>query len=141
VGIGYSLPMTDKCESSGIALLKEQIKHERELREQTARNNELALEKQASEYERRLDELNHAHARSLEDRTQFLQANIYEQTQKELAAWKLQVTTDTTIMAERLKADQVATATALASNQRMVNWIMSALMIMLAVANFLYARK
>jgi len=121
-------------------LLETKLQHERELREAAERATAAALEKQAAEYERRLAELNGAHARSLQDRADFVQRSIYEQTQKELATWKLQVTAEQTIMAERLRADQVAAATALATSQRTVNLTLTGFMVILAIANFVLAR-
>lgn len=61
------------------AYVERLIAHEAQLRqtELAARDHALAI--QAAEYERRLDSLNHAHARSLEERTHTLPREIFEQ--------------------------------------------------------------
>lgn len=46
---------------------------------------------QADELARRLDELNHAHAKATEDKMQFLPREVFEQSQKEERSWREQV--------------------------------------------------
>jgi hypothetical protein len=136
--------------AADLAVLREQIKHERELREMTTRMADAERARQASEYERRLEELNGAHARALQDRTELVQKSVYDLTQRDLAAWKLQVTAENTVLAERLRADQVATAdrlrkdaadmaNAIAHSQRLVSTFLGVLMFVLAVVNFILA--
>jgi hypothetical protein len=135
-----------------IVMLKEHIAHERELREQATAMADIERDRQAAEYERRLEELNGAHARALQDRTELVQKSVYDLTQRDLAAWKLQVTTENTLLAERLRGDQVTTADrlrkdaadmalAIARNQRLVSLILGGLMFALAVANFFLAQS
>jgi GH35 family endo-1,4-beta-xylanase len=97
--------------------LKEEIAHERELREQATEMANIALARQAIEYERRLEDLNGAHAQRLADRSELVQKSVYELTQRdlgvyqrEMAEWKLQVTAENTLLAERLRAEQAASA-------------------------------
>ena len=52
----------------------------------------MALEKQAVEYERRLESLNHAHQRQINDKATFLSRETYEIFKKEFDAWKLELT-------------------------------------------------
>lgn len=42
------------------------------------------LQTQAKEYQRRLDELNHAHERSQENKAEFVNINLYRQAMREL---------------------------------------------------------
>lgn len=60
--------------------INKEIAHLRELRH----GDKETLEKQAKEYERRLTELNHAHARSQEDKAQFLTIAVYEAKHQDL---------------------------------------------------------
>jgi len=46
---------------------------------------------QATELSRRLDELNHAHAKSVEDKAQFLPREVFDQSQREERSWREQV--------------------------------------------------
>lgn len=116
----------------------QQVEREKELRELSEQKTDLALKKQALEYERRLDDLNHAHARSLEDRAAYVQREIYEQTQKDFQNWKVQVTADSTQLAERLRSEQAATASALATSQRFVNWMLAAISLVMGLAGLLW---
>jgi len=138
--------------ASDIAVLKIQINHERELREQAIKMADAERLRYEAEMARRLEELNGAHARQISDRSELVQKSVYDLTQRDLASWKLQVTTENTLLAERLRADQVATAdrlrqdaadmaNAIARNQRLVSLILGGLMCVLAVANFLLAHS
>jgi len=138
--------------AADLAVLKEQIKHERELREQAVMMANAERLRYEAEMARRLEELNGAHTRQLADRTELVQKSVYDLTQRDLASWKLQVTAENTLLAERLRADQVATAdrlradaadmaNAIARNQRLVSLILGGLMCVLAVANFLLAHS
>jgi hypothetical protein len=49
---------------------------------------EKALQLQAAEYMRRLDELNHAHQKAMEDKAEFLKKEVFEQGQKEVSMWR-----------------------------------------------------
>jgi len=46
---------------------------------------------QAEELARRLDELNHAHAKQVQDRGEFLTRAVFDQSQKEERSWREQV--------------------------------------------------
>lgn len=72
-------------------LISSEIRHERELREQAMEQRDWALSKQAEEYERRLGELNHAHAKANEDKQAFLLKITYENFIKEFDSWKLEI--------------------------------------------------
>lgn len=74
-------------------LIEQRIQHERELREANAIQLNLALEKQAAEYERRLDELNHAHARALNDRESFVTKDVFDIHCREFQTWRLDIAT------------------------------------------------
>jgi hypothetical protein len=78
------------------------VQHERELREQNAKALEQALKLQAHEYDRRLDQLNGEHQRALEDKAQYLQRIVFDQSQKDFAAWKEQYHNDHAALAERI---------------------------------------
>lgn len=60
-----------------------------------------ALSLQALEYERRLDELNHAHAQSVLDKAQFLQRDTYEKSERELIEWRRGVDAVLTVLKDR----------------------------------------
>ena len=128
-------------DAAGIAVLKEQIRHERELRELAVKMAEAERLRYEAEVARRLEELNGAHANALADRTELVQKSVYELTQRELAAWKLQVTTDMALMAERLRGDQVSAVNRLARSQWVASFTLGVLMFVLAVANFLLAHR
>ena len=61
-----------------VAVLKEQIKGLRELIVQQDKSVEKALELQAREYERRLDDLNHAHKQAVETQATFVSREVYD---------------------------------------------------------------
>lgn len=52
---------------------------------------EKALIKQAIEYERRLNDLNHAHAQAQEVQNTYLPREIHEKAQSELRIWQIEV--------------------------------------------------
>jgi hypothetical protein len=64
------------------------IKHEREVRQTRADALAKAVEIQAIETLRRLDELNHAHATAMENWRQSLPRELFEQWREEHAKWK-----------------------------------------------------
>ena len=88
-------------QATKIAILEERI---------SAANK--ALEKQAVEYERRLDKLNNAHERAQIDRHEFLTKATYETALKEWNLWRDNVSTRLDIMLGRdaTKAATVAIA-------------------------------
>ncbi len=47
-----------------------------------------AIRLQAAEYERRLSELNHEHARAREDRNKFVTTDLFYSKQDELTKWR-----------------------------------------------------
>ncbi len=47
-----------------------------------------AIRLQANEYERRLTELNHAHARATDDRNKFVTTDLFYSKQDELSKWR-----------------------------------------------------
>lgn len=69
-------------------LMDERTRYEREIL--STRENLLkeALLKQASEYERRLTELNHAHATAMENWARSMPRELFEQWEKEYDKWK-----------------------------------------------------
>ena len=87
-------------------LREQDVQHERDLREQAERSAAHQLGKQAAEYERRLTDLNHSHARSLQDKAEFLQKSLYDQTQADFQEWKLGVATDLAAREARIKESQ-----------------------------------
>lgn len=52
-----------------------------------------SIKLQASEYERRLTELNHAHAQSVVDKAKFLSADLYHAKMYELEKWRSEIDT------------------------------------------------
>lgn len=91
-------------------ILKREIKHEKELREMASAMGQMALEKQAAEYERRLDDLNHSHSLAQQRDAEFLKRETYDVGQKEFERWKLEMerkdaaTTARLIQSQRLWA-------------------------------------
>ena len=74
------------------------VLHERELREQQAKALERALELQAKEYDRRLEDLNHAHARALSAEAHTVQQAVYDATMEDLDVWKASVKEDIAVL-------------------------------------------
>ena len=64
-------------------VLAERIEHERELRQQTERYVNKALRKQADEYERRLDALNHAHEQAVAEQARTVSRELFDVYVKE----------------------------------------------------------
>jgi hypothetical protein len=64
------------------------LKTEIEVLKERIRGIELALALQADEYARRLEELNHAHARAQERNANFLGMEAYEEHRKQLEQWQ-----------------------------------------------------
>jgi hypothetical protein len=87
-----------------VAVLEERIANAKE-----------TLDKQAKEYERRLDELNHAHERSIEDKLEFLEKSVYEKSEDEHDQWRRAVATRLDVMAgkDATKAAMLALALAI----------------------------
>lgn len=80
-------PITGKDPSSlTVAQLAERLAMERALREQHQTAIAMALDKQAAEYERRLGDLNHAHAQAVEAQARTVPRELFEQYVKETAA-------------------------------------------------------
>ena len=69
--------MTPQDHTAEYQLIQQRVDHERELREETAKQLKLALDLQAKEYERRLDDLNGAHKRTAEERGMFVKGEIF----------------------------------------------------------------
>lgn len=67
----------DDCLQTRIAVLEERD-----------RNRDRALALQAAEYERRLQDLNHAHARATEKNAEYLPREIFEASVKENLEWR-----------------------------------------------------
>ena len=107
-------------------VLKLMVRHERELREQSAVALEKALALQAREYDRRLAELNHAHARALEDKAMFLQKALYEQTQRDFQTWREEIIA--TLAADRERH---------ATNHRIMLALLAIFGLVIAVIEFL----
>lgn len=53
--------------------------------------NKAAIALQATEYERRLNELNHVHAKAAEDRTLFCKSETFENCKKNHEDWKIRI--------------------------------------------------
>ena len=60
-----------------------------------------AIAKQATEYERRLTELNHAHEKQVEDQARYVSLDSYKGWQAEINAWKNNVSTELTLIKGR----------------------------------------
>lgn len=71
--------------------VNEEIRHERELREQWQTLAEKALRLQADEYERRLDALNHEFARANEERARVVSSATWNEFRKGFEEWKIEV--------------------------------------------------
>lgn len=56
--------------------------------EERVRGLDKALLLQASEYERRLDELNHAHAQQVERNAQYVSRELWDSRNKEVDDWR-----------------------------------------------------
>ena len=69
-----------------LPLLAERIAHEGQLREQSHMYLKTALDLQATEYERRLDDLNHAHSQAVEAAAKTVPRELFDQYVKESAA-------------------------------------------------------
>ena len=69
-------------------LIQQRIDHERELREATATQLKIALDLQAKEYERRLEDLNGAHKRAAEERAMFVKQDMYDARSRTIDEWK-----------------------------------------------------
>jgi hypothetical protein len=67
------------------------LKTEIEVLKERTRGMEIALVLQAEEYARRLEELNHAHARAQERNANFLGMEAYEEHRKQLEQWQRSV--------------------------------------------------
>lgn len=85
----------DKDLLARVALLEQGLTHERELRENIEKFVAKNLEDQAEEYERRLGELNHAHAQAAEAQAKTVPRELFEQYAKDidgrlesLATWR-----------------------------------------------------
>jgi hypothetical protein len=77
------------------------IEHEREVRQTRADGLAKAVEIQAIETLRRLDELNHAHATAMENWRQSLPRELFEQWREEHAKWKQTVDTAVVVSASQ----------------------------------------
>jgi hypothetical protein len=80
--------MNARDNSPEYQLIQQRIEHERELREETAKQLKLALDLQAKEYERRLDDLNGAHKRAVEERGMFVKQDMYDARLNGIDDWK-----------------------------------------------------
>jgi hypothetical protein len=68
------------------ALLEQKLAHERELTDAKFAHRDEALRLQAIEYSRRLEDLNHAHARALEAQAHTVSSELYESHREDIAA-------------------------------------------------------
>ena len=66
----------------------------REFIEQRMDSMDAALSLRTGEVERRLSELNHVHQRAVEDRSQFLPREVFEQYLREVQSWRDSVNAD-----------------------------------------------
>ena len=69
-------------------LIQQRIDHEREMREESAKQLKLALDLQAKEYERRLEDLNGAHKRQAEERSFFVKQEIFDIHCRSAEKWR-----------------------------------------------------
>jgi hypothetical protein len=69
-------------------LIQQRIEHERELREENSRQLKVALDLQAREYERRLEDLNGAHRRQADDRALFVKQEIFDIYCRSAEKWR-----------------------------------------------------
>lgn len=69
-------------------LYDERTRYEREILSTRENLMEKALQKQASEYERRLTELNHAHATAMENWRTSMPRELFDQWEREYQKWK-----------------------------------------------------
>ena len=69
-------------------LIQQRIDHERELREENAKNLKTALELQAREYERRLEALNNAYHKAELDRQMFVKQDMYDARSRTIDEWR-----------------------------------------------------
>ena len=106
-------------------LMTAALANEIEGRRESERMIEKARAIQANEYERRLDELNHAHAKANEDKQAFLLKVTYEAFVKEFDTWKLGIVSG--IAAEGAKATASARLWAIGTSLAVV--IVGALMV------------
>jgi len=61
--------------------------------ENEVRNLHTSIQKQAQEYERRLTELNHAHAQAVTDKQRFLDRELFYSKMDEWGKWRSEVDT------------------------------------------------
>ena len=80
--------MTIQDKNPEYQLIQQRIEHERELREENAKQLKLALDLQAREYVRRLDDLNGAHKRAAEERQLFVKQDMYDVRLSGIDEWK-----------------------------------------------------
>ena len=74
----------DDCLHTRIAVLEERVRGQIELREQDAKERE----RQAAEYARRLQELNHAHDQAVERNATFISREIFEAAFNQWDIWR-----------------------------------------------------
>ena len=74
----------DDCLHTRIAVLEERVRGQIELREQDAKERE----RQATEYARRLQELNHAHDQAVERNATFISREIFEAAFNQWDIWR-----------------------------------------------------
>lgn len=69
--------------------------------EERLRSLRMEIDKQAREYERRLSELNHAHERAVEDKSNYVSLDSFVGWQGEINAWRGEVSTKLTLLEGR----------------------------------------
>jgi len=84
----YQLRMQEVLFAHKIESLEKLFEAKLEERDKTQIERERALALQAREYERRLDDLNHAHDQAVTDRSSFVSVGAYNSGNHELEAWK-----------------------------------------------------
>lgn len=93
--------------------------------EERVSNRSDALTLQAREYERRLDELNHAHAMAVQDKAQFLLRETYAKSEDALLRWRRGVDEVLTVVKAR-RDFNVAMFSAAISIVSLVLWALNA---------------
>lgn len=101
----FSCPDDDKLAA---ALIKIAVLEER------VANRDIERERQAQEYSRRLDDLNHAHEQAAKDKVQFLQRETYDRSEASMLIWRRDVDKSLTALSTR-RASNIAVFSAVIS--------------------------
>lgn len=94
--------------------------------EERVANRDIERERQAAEYSRRLDELNHAHEQAAKDKAQFLQKDTYDRSEASTLIWRRDVDKVITTLSTR-RASNIALFSAVISVLSVVLWSISIL--------------